>query len=144
MAAPGASAASRWLLPELLERRDGRSQSLWGLEAAAPRAFGASRSLVPEPLGPRNGCSQSLWSFQEPAPRASGDHRWLLPRGNCRGDSRRSFEALRRPLARKHSVISAATNQQVNILSGPRKLPRRFFIVSWNLASVRFFIVSCA
>ena len=103
MGALRASGASRWPLPEPLEPRDSCSQSLWSLEIAAPRAPGASRS-----------CSQSLWSLQEAAPRASGASRWLMPRGNSRGDGRRSFEALRRHLARKHYVISAATNQQVN------------------------------
>ena len=98
MGALRASGASRWPLPELLEPRDSCSQSLWSLEIAAPRAPGASHS-----------CSQSLWSLQEAAPRAS------MPRGNSRGDGRRSFEPLRRRLARKRSVISAATNQQVNI-----------------------------
>ena len=86
MAAPRASGASRWPLPEPLEPRDSCSQSLWSLEIAAPRAPGASHS-----------CSQSLWSLQEAAPRASGASRWLMPRGNSRGDGRRSFEALRRP-----------------------------------------------
>ena len=136
MAAPRASGASRWPLPEPREPRDGCSWSLWSLAMGALRASGASRWPLPEPLEPRDSCSQSfwsleiaaprapgashscsqsLWSLQEAAPRASGASRWLMPRGNSRGDGRRSFEALRRHLARKHSVISAATNQQVNI-----------------------------
>ena len=136
MAAPRASGASRWPLPEPREPRDGCSWSLWSLAMGALRASGASRWPLPEPLEPRDSCSQSLWSLeiaaprapgashscsqslwslQEAAPRASGASRWLMPRGNNRGDGRRSFEALRRHLAREHSVISAATNQQVNI-----------------------------
>ena len=43
MAAPGATAASRWLLPEPPEPRDSCSQSLWSLEMATLRASGASR-----------------------------------------------------------------------------------------------------
>ena len=43
IAAPKASAASRWLRPEPLERRDSCSKSLWSFQEAAPRAFGASR-----------------------------------------------------------------------------------------------------
>ena len=115
MGALRASGASRWPLPEPLEPRDSCSPSLWSLEIAAPRAPVASRRLLPEPLEPRDSCSQSPCSLQEAAPRAFGASRWLLLRGNCRGDSRRSFEALLRHPARKHSVISAATNQQVNI-----------------------------
>ena len=65
----GASGASRWVLFEPLERRDGRSQSLWSLEITATRAFGAS---LPEPLGPRIA-----------APRASGASRRLLPELPC-------------------------------------------------------------
>ena len=52
----GASGASRWVLFEPLERRDGRPQSLRSLEIAAPRAPVASRRLLPEPLEPRDGC----------------------------------------------------------------------------------------
>ena len=68
MGALGASGASRWVLFEPLERRDGRSQCFWSLEITATRAFGASRELLPEPLGPRIA-----------APRASGASRRLLP-----------------------------------------------------------------
>ena len=59
-----ASGASRWLLPEPLEPRDGRS-----------RASGASRWVFLEPLEPRDGCSSSLWSVEMAAPRASGASR---------------------------------------------------------------------
>ena len=58
IAAPRASGASRWLLPEPLERPDSCPQSLWSFEA----------------LEPRDGCSQSLWSLEMSAP-----PRWLLP-----------------------------------------------------------------
>ena len=59
-----ASGASRWLLPEPLEPRDGRSPSLGSLEMGA---LGA--------LERRDGCSSSLWSVEMAAPRASGASR---------------------------------------------------------------------
>ena len=68
MAAPGATAASRWLLPEPLERRDSCSESLWGVEMAVPTA-----------LEPRGSCSQSLWSIEIAGQSAFGASQWLLP-----------------------------------------------------------------
>ena len=70
-----ASGASRWLLPEPLEPRDGRSRSLGSLEMAAPRASGASRWVFFKPLERRDGRSQSLWSLEIAAPRAFGASR---------------------------------------------------------------------
>ena len=70
-----ASGASRWLLPEPLEPRDGRSQSLGSLEMGALGASGASRWVLFEPLERRDGRSQSLWSLTIAAPRASGASR---------------------------------------------------------------------
>ena len=70
-----ASGASRWLLPELLEPRDGCSWSLGSLDTAAPGASAASRWPLPEPLERRDGRSQSLWKLEIAAPRASGSSR---------------------------------------------------------------------
>ena len=70
-----ASGASRWLLPEPLEPRDGRSPSLGSLEMGALGASGASRWVLFEPLERRDGRSQSLWSLEIAAPRAFGASR---------------------------------------------------------------------
>ena len=67
-----ASGASRWLLPEPLEPRDGRSPSLGSLEMRALGASGASRWVLFEPLERRDGRSQSLWSLEIAAPQAFG------------------------------------------------------------------------
>ena len=80
IAAPRASGASRWLLPEPLEPRDSCSQSLWSLEIAAPRASGASHN-----------CSQSLWILMAAASRKQSRRRSKKLRSSSKAPSSRAL-----------------------------------------------------
>ena len=94
IAAPEASAASRW--------------SLWRVDIAAPRPSGASRWPLPQPLEPRDCCSQSLGSLEIAGPRAPGASQWLLQPLELPGDCSQSLWSLQmvaasRKLSRRQS-----------------------------------------